>query len=73
MAQARSGDRLPLRARTRLALARDELERDVESGRLVSGEPDEARAAAAEGSERPVPVQDQVLARARRGGCYGPV
>ena len=72
MAQARGGDRLPLGAGTCLALARDELEREA-SPDASSRASRTSRAAAAEGQNGPVPVQDQVLARARRGGCYGPM
>ena len=48
MPQMRRGLGLALGPRRRLALARDDLERDVEARALVASEPDRARAAAAE-------------------------
>ena len=42
MAEMRRGLGLALRARSRLALTRDHLQRDVEAGPLVAGEPDRA-------------------------------
>ena len=58
---------LALGPRRRLALARDDLERDVEARALVAGEPDRARAAAAERPQRPVAVEDELDAGERRG------
>ena len=46
--QPRRRQRLPLGPCRRLALARDDLQRDVEAGALVTREPDRARAAAPE-------------------------
>ena len=51
---------LARRPRGALALARDDLERDLEAGALVPGEPDGAGAAAAERPEGPVAVEDEV-------------
>jgi hypothetical protein len=59
VAQARRGLHLaggPCRA---LALARDDLQCDVEPGLLVAGEPDRAGAAPTERPERPVAVEDE--------------
>ena len=56
---------LALRAMGRLALAGDDLERDVEPVVLVAREPHGARAAAAQRAQRPVAVEDQFLARER--------
>jgi len=52
----------------RLALARDDLERDVEPRPLVAGEPDRARAAAAERPQWPVAVEHELGADERRCG-----
>ena len=60
MAQLRRGLGLALGPHGRLALARDDLQRDVEAGPLVTGEPDRARAAAAERPQRPVAVEDEL-------------
>ena len=60
MAQARRGLGLALGARSGLPLARDDLERDVELRLLVAGEPDRARAAAAERLERPVAAEHEL-------------
>ena len=68
VAEPRGRLRLALRARSRLALARDDLERDLEAGPLVAGEPDRARAAAAERPERPVAVEDELPVR--QGECW---
>ena len=48
---------------SRLALPRDDLERDVESVSLVEGEPDRARAAASERPHRAVSAEDELLGR----------
>src|SRR5262249_26638552 len=68
MAQVGGGRRLPLGAQCRLALARDDLERHVESRPLVAGEPDRARAAAAEWAQWAVPVEYELGAGERWGG-----
>src|SRR5436190_19772495 len=52
---------LALGPRSCLALARDDLERDLGSGRLVPGEPDRARAAAAERLQRAIPAEDELV------------
>ena len=72
VAQARRRERLALRARGRLALARDDLERHVEAVLLVAREPDRARAAAAERAQGPVALGDE-LARGQRNCwfCHG--
>src|SRR5262249_52400372 len=67
MAQLRGGRGLSLGPRSRPALAGDVLERAVEARPLVAGEPDRARAAATERTERPVAVQDEFDA----GECWG--
>ena len=67
VAQARSCKRLALGSRRGLALARDDLQRDVEAVALVAGEPDRARAAAAERPERPVAVDDELACGERQG------
>ena len=59
VAQARRGLHLACRACRALALPRDDLQRDVEPGLLVAGEPDRAGAAATERPERPVAVEDE--------------
>ena len=59
VAQARGRLHLAHRARGALALARDDLQRDLETGPLVAREPDGAGAATAERSERPVAVEDE--------------
>ena len=58
---AKSGRRLhlPHRARGALALARDDLQRDVEPGALVAREPHRARAATTERPKRSVAVEDE--------------
>ena len=47
-------ERLPLGARRSLALARDDLQRDVEAGPLVAREPDRPGTAAAERAQGPI-------------------
>ena len=59
MAQMRGRRGLALGARGGLALARDDLERDVEPRLLVAGEPDRAGAAAAERAQRPVAAEHE--------------
>ena len=59
MAQAGGRLGLALGARSRLALARDDLQGDVEPVRLVAREPDRARAAAPEHAQRPVAAEDE--------------
>ena len=68
MAQLRRSLGLALGPHRGLALARDDLQRDVEPGPLVAGEPDRARAAAAERPQRPVAVEDELDAGERWGG-----
>src|SRR5205807_2589524 len=58
MAQLCGGLRLTLGPRSRLALARDDLERDVESRLLVAREPDRAGASATQRAQGPVAVED---------------
>ena len=58
--------RLALGPVARLALARDDLQRDVEAAPLVAREPDLAHAAGAQRPQRPVPAEDEVAARAPR-------
>ena len=61
MAEPGGGVDLALGARAGLALARNDLQRDVAAVVLVAGEPDRAAAAAAQGPERPVPAEDEVV------------
>ena len=68
MPQARGGLGLALRPSARLSLAGDDLQRDVEPGLLVAGEPDGARAAAPEGAQGPVTSQREL---GRRAGSQG--
>ena len=56
--QPGGGRRLALCARGRLALARDDLEGDVETRLLVSCQPDRSRPAAAERTQGPVATED---------------
>ena len=70
MAQLRGRLRLALGPHGRLALARDDLQRDVEARPLVAGEPHRARAAAAERPQGPVAVEDELDAGERRGSLY---
>ena len=72
VAETSGGDCLALGPRTRLPLPCHDLQCDVEPGRLIPGEPDGAGGAAPERSKRPIPTDDEVLARARCG-CYGPL
>jgi hypothetical protein len=59
MAQPGRRLHLPLRARPGLAFSRDDLERDVASGRLVSYEPDRTGPAAAQGPQGSVAPEDE--------------
>ena len=68
MPQLRGRLRLALGPHGRLALPRDDLQRDIESCPLVAGEPDRARAAAAERPQGPVAVEDELDAGERWGG-----
>ena len=69
MAQPCGGGRLALGSRRRLALAGDDLQRDVEAGLLVAGEPDGARPAAPERPNRPVATEDGLaLLESERAG-----
>ena len=52
--------RLSFRARRGLSLARDDLQRDVESVLLVAGEPDGSRSPASERSQRPVTAKHEL-------------
>ena len=67
--QARRRLGLALRAVGGLALARDDLQRHVETRLLVAREPDRAGAAAAERPQRAVAVEDELPARERM--CSG--
>jgi hypothetical protein len=60
VAQASGRLGLALRPRSRLAFARDDLERDVEAGPLVAGQPDRPGAAAAERPQGSVPPEDEL-------------
>ena len=59
VAQARRRLHLACRACRALALPRDDLQRDVEPGLLVAGEPDRAGAAPTDRPERPIAVEDE--------------
>ena len=50
-----------------LALAGDDLQGDVEAALLVAGEPDMAHSARAEGADRPVPAQEELVRKGRLG------
>ena len=63
VAQARRRRGLALRAGGCLALARDDLESDIEAVLLVADEPDRAGTAAAERPERAVPAEDELRGR----------
>jgi len=66
------GVRLALGARGGLALARDDLESDVEAVLLVAREPDRARAAAAERAQGSVALGDELARRQRNCWfCHG--
>src|SRR5438445_4829686 len=67
MAQLCGGLRLALGPRSGLALARDDLERDVQSRLLVARKPDRAGAAATQRPQGPVAVEDELGADER--GC----
>ena len=60
MPQPRGRQRLALGPRRRLALARDDLQRDVEAGLLVTRQPDRAGAAAAERAQGPVALRNEL-------------
>src|SRR5437588_1090132 len=59
---------LPFRPGRRLSLARDDLQRHVESVLLVTSEPDGARAAAAKRTQRAVATEHQLALDQRWGG-----
>ena len=61
VAQAACGERLALGARGRLALARDDLQRDVEAVPLVECEPDRAGAAAPERAHGSIAPENELL------------
>ena len=61
MPEPGGGVDLTLGARAGLALARDDLQRDVAAFVLVAGQPDRAPAAAAQGPERPIPAEDEMV------------
>src|SRR5205807_2673742 len=56
--ELRGGGGLPLGARRGLALAGDDLQRDVQARLLVAGEPDRPRTAAPERAKGPVSVEN---------------
>jgi hypothetical protein len=67
MPQRRCGARLALGSVAGLALAGDDLQRDVEAALLVAREPHMAHPAGAEGAQRPVTAEEEVmLKRSRR-------
>ena len=66
--EARRGLVLALGARGRLSFTRDDLERDLVALELVPGEPDGARAAAAERLDGAVATEDQFILRDSDGG-----
>ena len=66
MPQRGGGRRLALGARGRLALARDDLQRDVEAALLVAREPDVTHPARAQRPERSVPSEDELLREGSR-------
>ena len=68
VAEPRGGLRLALGPVRGLALARDDLERDVETGLLVAREPDRAGRSGAERAKRAVPVENE-LPRGEYGQC----
>ena len=61
VAQPAGGEGFALRARRSLALARDDLQRDVEAVLLVQCEPDGARAARSERPHGPIAAEDELL------------
>src|SRR5918999_6288582 len=61
VAEARRGVRLPLGPRGRLALLRDDLERDVEARLLIAREPDGARSAAAERAQGTITAEYEAV------------
>ncbi len=61
VAQPAGGERLALRTSSRLALARDDLQRDVEPVLLVEREPDGARATGSERPHGPIAAEDELL------------
>jgi hypothetical protein len=56
---------LTLCARGRLALAGDDLERDVEAAALVPREPDVTHSARTQGPQGPVAAQDELVRKGR--------
>jgi hypothetical protein len=60
---------LALGSGARLPFAGDDLQRDVEAVRLVTGEPNRARAAAAERLQRPVAAEHELTGRKGRDCC----
>src|SRR4029453_3945680 len=69
MAQPRGRFRLALRAPPGLALARDDLQRDVEAVRLVARKPNGARAAAPQRPQGAVAAKDELTGRKGRDRC----
>ena len=67
MAERGGGAGLALGAVAALALAGDDLQGDVEAALLVAGEPDMAHSARAEGADRPVPAQEELVRKGRLG------
>jgi hypothetical protein len=63
MTEPRGGGGLSLGPGGRLPLAGDDLERHLDAGRLVAGEPDRAVAAASERLQRAVPAEDELVRR----------
>ena len=67
VAEPGHGNRLPLGAGARLALLRDDLERDVPTLSFVPGEPHRAGATAPERAQRPIAAEDELVLGARCG------
>ena len=67
VAEGGGGARLALGPVARLALPRDDLQRDVEAAALVARQPDVAHPAGAERPERPVPAEEEVAGESRGG------
>ena len=63
VAEPRGSLRLALGPVRRLALARDDLQGDVETGLLVAREPDRAGGSGAERAKRAVPVENELPRR----------
>ena len=61
MTEPRGRRSLSLRPRSRLSLSRDDLERDLGSGRLVAGEPNRAGAAATERLQGAIPAENELV------------